>query len=291
VRVIILFNPAAGRGRARHKFQAALEALRRGGVEPEIQESRSVEHLRNLAARALVEQPDAIVSAGGDGTHHHVLNVLAGSDIPMGILPLGTGNDLALGMGIPTEPRQAASALLKGKTRQIDLGRAGSTFYGGMAGVGLDAIVARFVNERAQRIRGRLAYGWGFLRCLAAYQPRPLEVRAGPLDFRGEILSVLIGNHPFYGGGFRIAPRARADDGLLDVCLIPAISKLQMLPWIPRAYRGTHLAHPRLRYFQTSRVELHSPEPLELFADGEFMQELPVVIEAAPRALRVVETR
>ena len=291
MRIIILFNPAAGRGRARRKFQAALEALQRAGIELEIQESRSAEHLRVLARQALAEQPDVVVSAGGDGTHHHVLNVLAGSDVPMGILPLGTGNDLALGIGIPTDPRQAASALLKGKTKQIDLGRVGSAFYAGMAGVGLDAMVARYVNERAQRIRGRLAYGWGVLRCLQAYQPRPLEVRADNLNFSGEIMSVLIGNYPFYGGGFRIAPRARADDGLLDVCLVPAMSKLQLLPWIPRVYRGTHLAHPHIRYFQTPRIELHSPGPLELFADGEFMQELPVAIEAAPRALRVIEVQ
>jgi diacylglycerol kinase (ATP) len=288
VRVIILFNPAAGRGRARRKFQAALEVLRRGGVETDVQESRSVEHLRALACQALAEQPDAIVSAGGDGTHHYVLNVLAGSAVPMGTLPLGTGNDLAQGTGIPLDPRGAAAVLLKGKTKQIDLGRAGSSFYGGMAGVGLDAMVARYVNERAQRIRGRLAYGWGVLRCLKAYQPRPLEVRAPGLNFRGEIMSVLIGNHPFYGGGFRIAPRARADDGLLDVCLIPAMSKLQLLPWIPRIYRGTHLAHPRIQYFQTPRIELHSPAPLDLFADGEFMQELPAVVEIVPRALRVI---
>jgi diacylglycerol kinase (ATP) len=291
VRIIILFNPAAGRGRARRKFQVALEVLRRGGVGPEVQESRSAEHLRELARRALAEQPDVVVSAGGDGTHHYVLNALAASDVPMGILPLGTGNDLAQGIGIPIDPRRAAAALLKGKTKQIDLGRAGSSFYGGMAGVGLDAMVARYVNERAQRVRGRLAYGWGVLRCLQAYQPQSVEVCADGWNFRGEIMSVLIGNHPFYGGGFRIAPRARADDGLLDVCLIPAMSKLQLLPWIPRVYRGTHLVHPRIRYFQTPRIELHSPGPLELFADGEFMQELPVAIEAAPRALRMIEAQ
>ena len=288
MKIIILFNPAAGRGRGRRKFQAALDALQGGGVAPEIQESRSAEHLRELARQALAERPDVLVSAGGDGTHHHVLNVLAGSDVAMGILPQGTGNDLAQGAGIPLDPRRAAGALLKGKTNQIDLGRAGSSFYGGMAGVGLDAMVARYVNERTQRVRGRLAYAWGVLRCLQAYQPQPLEVRAAGLNFRGEIMSVLIGNHPFYGGGFRIAPRARADDGLLDVCLIPAMSKLQLLPWIPRVYRGTHLAHPRIQYFQTRRIELHSRAPLDLFADGEFMQELPAVVEIVPRALRVI---
>lgn len=206
----------------------------------------------------------------------------------MGMLALGTGNDLARGIGIPGDPRRAAAALLRGRTRQIDLGRVGRRFFGGMAGAGLDAMVARYVNERAQQIRGRLAYVWGILRCLRVYQPQPLEVRSDGFCFSGDAIAVLVGNHPFYGGGFRIAPRARADDGLLDVCLIPAMSKMKLLPWIPRARRGTHLAHPQIAYFQTQRIELRSSAPLDLFADGEFVQELPAVIEVVPRALRVI---
>ena len=288
MRVIILFNPAAGRGRARRKFQAALEVLRHGGVEPEIQESRSAEHLCALARQALAEQPDVVVSAGGDGTHHHVLNVLAGTDVAMGILPLGTGNDLARGIGIPVDPRRAAAALLKGRQSRSTWGGQAQAFTVGWLAWGLTPWWLATSTSGRSESEDVLAYAWGVLRCLQTYQPRPLEVRADGLNFRGEIMSVLIGNHPFYGGGFRIAPHARADDGLLDVCLIPEMSKMKLLPWLPRVYRGTHLAHPRIQYFQTRRIELHSPAPLDLFADGEFMQELPAAIAVAPRALRVI---
>jgi diacylglycerol kinase (ATP) len=115
-----------------------------------------------------------------------------------------------------------------------------------------------------------------------------MEVHAEGFSFSGNVIAVLVGNHPFYGGGLRVTPCARSDDGLLDVCLIPAMSKWRLLPWIPRVYRGTHVAHPRIQYFQTPRLTMDSPQPLELYADGEFVQKLPAVIEAAPRVLRVV---
>lgn len=288
MRIIILFNPAAGRGSARRKLALAVEVLRRGGVDPEIRESRSAEHLHELARQARAEQPDVVVSAGGDGTHHHVINELHGGEIPLGIIPLGTGNDIPLGLGISSNPRRAAATLLRGRTKSIDLGRVGSKVFAAVAGAGLDSMAARYVNERAQNLRGTAAYAWAILRCLKDYRPQPMEVHAEGFSFSGNVIAVLVGNHPFYGGGLRVTPCARSDDGLLDVCLIPAMSKWRLLPWIPRVYRGTHVAHPRIQYFQTPRLTMDSPQPLELYADGEFVQKLPAVIEAAPRVLRVV---
>ena len=288
MRIIILFNPAAGRGSARGKLGAALDVLRRGGVEPDVRESRSTEHLRDLARQARDERPDIVVSAGGDGTHHHVLNGLRGSEVPLGMIPLGTGNDLPAGLGVPPDPRAAVDVLLRGKTKRIDLGGVGSNVYGGMAGTGFDSMVARYVNEHAHNIRGRMAYGWAILRCLKDYQPQPLEIEAEGFHFNGDVIAVLVGNLSFYGGGFRITPRARPDDGLLDVCLVPAMSKSRLLRWIPRIYRGTHLAHPRIQYFQTSRLTFRSRANLELYGDGEFIQPLPATIEALPRSLDVI---
>jgi diacylglycerol kinase (ATP) len=262
--------------------------LRRAGVDAEVCESRSGEHLRELAREAAAARPDVIVSAGGDGTHHHVINGLWGSEVPVGIIPLGTGNDIPEGIGIPRDARAAAVALSRVKTRSIDLGRIGSRVYCGMAGVGIDSMVARYVNEHAPRIRGRLAYFWAIAHCLRVYRPQPLEVQAEGFVFSGQVMAVLAGNHASYGGGFRITPRARSDDGLLDVCLIPAMSKLSLLPWIPRAYLGRHLAHPRIQYLQTPRVMLNSPQSLDVYADGEFIQQLPATIEAIPHALNVV---
>ncbi len=266
----------------------ALDVLRRGGVEPQIQESRDAPHLTELARQACEDKPDLVVSAGGDGTHHYVVNGLFGSEVPLGLLPLGSGNDFAEGIGIPAEPGAAAAILLRGRTRRIDLGRVGSTVYGCIAGVGFDSVVTRFANERVRRMRGSLGYVWAILRCLKSYRAQPLELRSDARDFSGDVMFAVVGNNVSYGGGVKITPRALLDDGLLDVCIVPAMAKLELLGWLPSVYRGAHLAHPRIVYFKARRVALSSPSRLELFGDGEFIQELPASIEVLPRALRFV---
>ena len=130
MRIIILLNPKAGRGKAPLVLREALEVMRGDGVEIEVQESRDAQHLLALARQAAAEKPDAIVSLGGDGTHHYVLNGIVGSEIPLGIIPAGSGNDFAKGLGIPTQTRAAAEVLRAGNIRRIDLGRAGNTVYG-----------------------------------------------------------------------------------------------------------------------------------------------------------------
>lgn len=288
MKITILFNPAAGRGKSRRTLAEVAGVLRRAGVEPEVYESRSPEHLRELARQAREEKPDVIVAAGGDGTLHYVLNGLVGSGIPLGILPFGSGNDFAKGLGIPPGTRAAAKVLLNGRTREIDLARVGSTVYGGIAGVGFDSVVNRFANERVRRLRGSLAYAWAILRCLNSFHPQPLELRSEARNFSGEVMFTVIGNNVSYGGGVKMTPRARLDDGLLDICIVPAMGKLELLRWLPRAYRGEHLTHPRMVYFQARKIELSSRSPLELFADGEFIQGLPATIVVLPGAVRVI---
>jgi len=288
VKLTILVNPVAGRQKGRRRLAQALEVLQRAGVQPTIRESRSSQHLVELARQALAEGPDLIVSAGGDGTHHYVLNGVSGSQTPLGILSLGTGNDLAKGLGIPREPQEAARVLLRGTAKPIDLARIGSTLYHCIAGVGFDSIVTRFANEQVRWVNGSPRYAWAILRCLRFYHPQRLEIRSNVKDFTGDVIFVTIGNNRSYGGGVTMAPRARLDDGLLDVCIVPAMSKLELLRWVPAAYRGEHLAHPGMVYFQTSTVSLNSPSRLEVFADGEFIQEVPATIEVVPNALRVM---
>jgi diacylglycerol kinase (ATP) len=288
VRLTILLNPAAGHHKGRRRLAQALEVLRRAGADLRIQESRDRHHLVQLAHQARENKPDVVVSAGGDGTHHYVLNGLSGSQTPLGLLSLGTGNDLAKGLGIPIEPRAAAAVLLKGKQKVIDLARVGTTLYHCIAGVGFDSVVTRFANEQVNWVRGSPRYAWAILRCLKFYRPHRLEMRADGQDFADDIIFVTIGNNRSYGGGVIMAPRARLDDGLLDVCIVPAMSRLELLRWVPSAYRGQHLAHPRMGYFQTGKISLSSPSRLELFADGEFIQELPATIEVVPGALRVM---
>jgi diacylglycerol kinase (ATP) len=288
VRIIILLNPNAGRGKARFVLREALEVMPRVGLKVDVQESRDAQHLVTLARQAAAEKPDAIVSVGGDGTHHYVLNGMVGSEIPLGIIPGGNGNDFAKGLGIPTQARAAAQALLAGNTRRIDLARTGNRVYGCIAGAGFDSVVTRYANERTRRLRGSWAYAWSILRCLKSYRPEPLEIVSDVQEFSGDVVFAVVGNNVSYGGGIHLTPRAKLDDGLLDVCVVPYMGKLELLRWLPSAYRGEHLRHPRIIYFQAHKVCLSTTSRLELFGDGEFMQELPATIEIVPRALPVI---
>jgi len=288
VRFIFLLNPKAGRGKARLVLREALEVMRRAGVQAEVEESRSAEHLRELARRAAAEKPHAIVSLGGDGTHHYVVNGMVGSDVPLGIIPCGSGNDFAKGLGIPIPTRAAVETLLAGNPRRVDLGRVGGRVYGCIAGVGFDSVVTRYANERVRRLRGSWAYAWSILRSLDTYRPHPLEIVSDTENFSGEVVFAVVGNNVSYGGGLHLTPRALLDDGWLDVCIIPYMGKLELLRWVPSAYRGEHLRHPRIIYFQARQVSLRTTSRLELFGDGEFMQELPASIEIVPRVLPVI---
>ena len=288
MRIIILLNPTARRGKARQLLARALEVFRQQQIPFEVRESQSARHLTELARQACEEKPDLIVSAGGDGTHHYVINGLYPSEVPLGLLPMGTGNDFAMGVGMPRELSAAAAALLNGQVRQIDLAQAGAAVYACIAGVGFDSTVTRYANERARWLSGGLAYMWSVLCCLPDYRPCPLEITADDVSIGEEVLFAVVGNNSSYGGGMRLAPRAKLDDGLLDVCIVPYIGRLELLRWLPRAYRGEHLRHPRIRYFQARKVTLRTTARMELFGDGEFLQELPATLEVVPRALRII---
>jgi diacylglycerol kinase (ATP) len=274
--------------------------LRCRGEAPQVLESQNSKHLVELARELQTEKPDVIVAAGGDGTVQHVMNGLLPGDVPLGIIPLGRGNDLARGLGIPPDPRAAAEVLLKGQERVIDLARAGieeetarrpepqSILYAGIAGVGFDSVATRYANEPARRLHGRFAYALGVMRCLRSYCAQPLEITSDAQNFSGDVMFAVVANNSAYGNGVKIAPRALLNDGLLDVCIIPAMSKWELLRWIPRAYRGGHLAHPGIVYFQARRITLRSTARLELFGDGESITELPATIEVLPGALRVL---
>jgi len=269
-------------------LREALEVIRREGIVADVQESRDSQHLLVLARQTAAEKPDAVVSLGGDGTQHYVLNGITGSAIPLGIIPCGSGNDLAKGLGIPTQARAAAEVLCAANTRRIDLGRVGNRVFSCIAGAGFDSVVTRYANERVRRLRGSWAYGWSILRSLERYRPEPLEIVSDVQSFSGEVIFAVVGNNVSYGGGIHLTPRARLDDGLLDVCIVPYLGKWELLRWVPSAYRGQHLKHPRIIYFQAPKVSLHSTSRLELFGDGEFIQELPATIEIVPGELDVI---
>jgi diacylglycerol kinase (ATP) len=290
--VAVLVSPAAGRGRARALGGSVVDALRDAGVTPHVLPATTGADAERRAADAVSAGTGAVVAVGGDGAAHAALQAVAGTGIPLAVVPAGTGNDLALALGTPGDPRAAARAaaadLLAGRARRIDAGRTAGRWWATVLCCGFDSAV----TDRANRLRwprGRRRYDVAVLAALARLAPRELtlvldgEARTLPITL------VAVGNTSWYGGGMKVCPGADPSDGLFDVTVVGAISRVGLIRAKPLLSAGTHVGHRAVQVFRAARVELTGPG-VTTYADGEPVAPLPTVTECVPGAVRVVGT-
>jgi diacylglycerol kinase (ATP) len=284
-RSTILVNPAARGGRTlrrleRLRLPAGVDMIRCGSRDELILRSR----------QAVDEDRRRLIVAGGDGTVHAAIQSVAGTDVILGIVPSGTGNDLAHALGLETASDRALEQALDSNPRTIDLGRVGERVFAGVAGVGIDASVLEWLNRTRTRIPAKLRYPWAALRCIGQFAPPQVELELDAETISGTVSLVALANTPRYGGGMRIAPQARLDDGQLDLVWVEGLSSLQMTLLFPRVYIGSHISHPAVRHEQLRSAMLRGPSDLWLHADGELVCRLGdrgVRIEVWPGALQV----
>jgi diacylglycerol kinase (ATP) len=234
----------------------------------------------------------AVVAVGGDGTAHAALQAVAGTPTPLAVIPAGTGNDLALALGVPRDPlsaaRAAAGDLLAGSARTIDTGRTAGRWWATVLCCGFDSAV----TDRANRLRwprGRRRYDVAVLAELARLRPRELTLVLDGESQTLPVTMVAVGNTAWYGGGMKVCPAADPSDGLFDVTVVGATTRLELMRTKPRLTAGTHVEHPAVAVFRAARVELSSPG-VTTYADGEPVAPLPAVAECVPGALRIVGT-
>jgi diacylglycerol kinase (ATP) len=295
VATLAIVNPVAGNGRARRVWQrvrAAVEDLR--ACEWVVTEG--IGHARELAARAAARGYERVVAVGGDGTVFEVANGLAKTPTALGIIPAGTGNDSARNFGIPGDPFAAARVATRGVDVPIDLGEIRraqtSTYFVSVAGFGFDAEVAWRVN-RASRgwgkaLGGTRPYLAGVLQTLWQYRSPPMRLSVDQRLVVRRMFMVAVANSPSYGGGMRIAPQAVPDDGLLDVCLVRDVSRLDVLRLVPRIYSGGHVSHPAVELVRCRELTADADHRVRCHADGELVGELPVRVGIVPGGLRCV---
>ncbi|HEY0127306.1 MAG TPA: diacylglycerol kinase family protein [Blastococcus sp.] len=290
--VAVLVSPAAGRGRGATLAGAVLGAFRDAGFSPELLPATTGAEAERQAGEAVAAGTRAVVAVGGDGTVHAALQAVAGTTTPLAIVPAGTGNDLVRALGGPTDPvaaaRAAAHDLAAGDVRTVDAGRTGTRWWATVLCCGFDSAV----SDRANRLRwprGRRRYDVAVLAELVRLRPRELTLVLDGESQTLPITMVAVGNTPWYGGGLRICPGADPSDGLFDVILVGASTRLELLRTKPRLTEGTHVDHPSVAVFRASRVELSSPG-VTTYADGEPVAPLPAVAECVPGALAVIGT-
>ncbi|SCL33074.1 diacylglycerol kinase [Micromonospora rhizosphaerae] len=293
--VAVLANPTAGRGRHRGLLPRLLERLADAGRPVRLLEAHTPAEAEAACDAAVADGASALVAVGGDGTVHRALQAVAGTAVPFGPVPAGTGNDFAVDTGFPADPLAAvdviAAALREGRTRPIDLARMSGAdgddrWYGAVVAAGFDAIV----NERANRMRwprGPRRYDLAILVELARLRPRRYTLRLDGEAQEVDAVLVAVGNCPTYGGGMRICPDADPTDGLLDVVVGGRFDRRTLMRVKPRIYQGTHVNHPLVRSYRARTVEV-SAEGITTYADGERALDLPVRITAVPQAVRLL---
>lgn len=287
----LIVNPSAGGGRAAAAVPGVEAALRGHGMAFKTERTSSAEHARALAvaAHAAGELP---VTLGGDGLVGCVSGALSGLDADepplMGVLPGGRGNDFVRVSGIPADARAACAVLAHGLPTPIDLGMVDGAPFIGIASVGFDSEANRIANEAPARL-GPLVYAYGALRTLLSYRHATFTVAVdggAPVTFTG--WSVAAANTSTYGGGMRLAPAARLDDGQLDVVLSAATSRTRFLRTLPKIFKGTHVEEPSVRILRGSEIRISADRSFVVYADGDPIGSLPASLGVRPGAVRVL---
>lgn len=283
----VLVNPAAAGGRAAEALPAVRGELERLGTPHRVVQTTSSEHARDEAVAA-AEAGEAVAGMGGDGLIGVLAGVLCGADVPLALLPRGRGNDLARVLGIPSDPVEAARVAVQGDERLIDVAEANGRSFVGIASYGVDSDANRIANE-AKLLRGNLVYLYAALRALAEWKEARFEVTVDGErhSFRGS--AVAVANSKAYGGGMYAVPHAELDDGKLDVIVTTsALSKLGCAKLVGRAFNGSHVTDPGLKFLRGREIEIDADRPFEVYADGDPIADLPVRIRVAERVLRVM---
>ena len=287
--ITLFVNPTAGRGRGAHAAQPAARALREAGFAVRTVVGNDADDALVRAREAVDGGTGALIAVGGDGMASLALQAVAETDVPLGVVAVGTGNDFARATGLPVrDPARAgeviAEALKAGHRRVLDLGQANGRWFGSVLASGFDSRV----NDRGNRMRwptGRLKYDLAMLAELATLRTVPYRVvldDGEPLEIGATLVAV--GNGPSYGGGMRMCADAVMDDGLLDVTVVGECSRSTLLRVFPRVYKGTHLTHPAVTTFRARKVTLEA-RGVTGYADGEPLGELPLTARVVPGAV------
>ena len=284
----IVVNPAAGRRRNRDLVPALRTLASSAGLDAAVVASESAEDAAKLATEAAVAGRD-LIAAGGDGTVGLLAGIAADHKCRLGIVPTGSGNDFAAALGYERKrPLDAVAAIASGRDATVDLGVVNGRSYTCVTCSGFDAEANRWANS-VTKLSGTALYVAAVLRTLAVYRPCPFRVTVDGEVHETPAWMVAVGNSRAYAGGMHIVPDARMDDGLLDVCVIGNLSRLQILRHFPKVFRGAHLSVAGIETYRGARVTVEAlgRDGMEVWADGERVGPLPATMEPRPAALRV----
>lgn len=283
MRFKLIINPIAGGRKGRNLTEKILERLKAWGISFEHEFSRYIGHATEIA-RHSIRRFDAVVAVGGDGTVNEVVNGIVGYDIPLGILPVGRGNDFFRTIN----NSRLLDIILKPftntpKLKMVDVGKINERYFINVAGVGFDALVAS-ISEPI-RIFGPIAYLGSAIVGLLKNKGVRLKINIDDNKIDIDALMIAIANGKYFGGKMMIAPEASPWDGKFDVCLIENVSRLEILKTLPKVYSGKHIYNPKVRMFKAEYLEITSKEKIPAEMDGEVFYTDRFRIEIIPKSI------
>jgi diacylglycerol kinase (ATP) len=285
--IALLTNPTSGKGHGLRTAAIVRPRLTEAGFAVRELVGADADEALELAQQAVADGVESLVVVGGDGLVQLAVQALVGTDASLGIIPTGTGNDVARYLQLPrTNPQAAADVVVGSRTRRIDLARVGASHFVTVLAAGFDSKV----NERANamtRPRGQLRYTLATLSELRVFEPLPYTLELDGEVRQLEAMLVAVGNGPSFGGGLRITHGASLDDGWLDVVVIKTMSKLDLVRTYPKLFTGGHTTHPQYEHHRVRSVTVAAPG-IVAYADGERIGALPLTVDVAPLALKVL---
>lgn len=289
MRVKFILNPVAGKRRAPEKIVSLLQQeLGDSSWDFDIVLTERRGHGYHLAKEAVAEGYQLVVAVGGDGTVKEVASGLVHTGVALGIIPTGSGNGLARDLDIPLNLKGAFRVLLSGKESKVDTGVINGRYFFSTAGLGFDARVGLLYNQRGKGRRGILPYFYIGVKEFFFYRPEPIQVQIDEYRLKVTPLLITIANCRQYGSGAQIAPRAKIDDGLLDLCILKTMSLPQALISLPKLFTGKIDSIPQMDYHQIAQAEIIREKPGPIHLDGDPFIEPPILrISIIPKSLVV----
>jgi len=274
---IVILNPYANRWKARRRIPEVIDTLKQLSMDCEVVESQRPNHPITLAKEAAREGRYPIIAAGGDGTIGEVVNGLYQANPegvlgPLGIIPLGTANDLVMNLGLPTDIQGSLQAVLGRKTLRIDLGHVNDWVFDNNSAVGLEPVVTIY-NIRMTWLRGVIRYLVAALRAIASKPEYEMRIRWDDGEYEGLVSLVSVGNCPVTGGMFKMAPAADPTDGLLTFVYGYAPTRLKMLSLLPKTISGEYIHDPAIHQHHTRQIEITCNPGTPIQLDGEIRAE------------------
>jgi YegS/Rv2252/BmrU family lipid kinase len=285
-RFALFVNPSAAGGRALDVLSVAREELTRLGAEQRMVDTRDLAHATE-EARAAAATGETVVAVGGDGLVGSLAGALRDGSGPIAIVPAGRGNDFARVLHIPSEPQAAVRLAVEGRERMLDVAAVDGRPFVGIASLGFDSDANRIANE-TKVVRGNLVYVYAALRALAGWKHATFQVDVDGESHSVHGYSVAVANSKAYGGGMILFPHAKLDDGVLDVLMVSAHSKLKFLRDIPKVFKGEHVHDSHARFTKGRVVKVSADRPFTVYADGDPIGELPIEVTVTQRCLRVI---